>query len=131
MAATLSEDELTTLRDVALGATLIVHTASENTYELQITDKQGATLFGIGVAHGTPQTIELRYGRGLDGKNREPFCALGLGGPNSVETTNAETGVTHIDGVGAVEITHEQGRIDYDENVVAVENEGERTLKLG
>lgn len=127
----LSESDYVTFKESSPQDVVHLETASGNKYEIRLTEKKGATWFGIGVQNSSPVLFELRGGRGVDGDNDTPYIALGIGGKNSVKETDKSEGVTHIEGIGHVKIHRERGKISYDENVVSFENEGSFEVKLG
>lgn len=131
MTELLSESEYEAFREAQVGETVTVETKEGGAYALRVTEWKGATLVGVGVVGGAPSVIELRGGRGRDADAEQPWVALGIGGPESVETTDVETGVTHIEGVGDVAVTQERGTVSYDEEVVVFERRGQEPVTLG
>lgn len=127
----LSDADYSTFKESNPQDTVHIKTANGNEYQIRLTEKKGATWFGIGVQNEAPVIFELRGGRGVDGNNDRPYIALGIGGKNSVVETEKTEGVTHIEGFGHVKIHRESGRISYDEEVISFENEGSFEVKLG
>lgn len=115
---------------------LIEITTNEgNVYKITLRKRIGGTWKGVACKIEKEKSqlfhCELRYGKGFDGDNDEPFIAVSRGQEVKNEEMERYVVTAESEDMDDFILNHESYTISYDEHVVNLEHYGQRELKLG
>lgn len=137
MSTNLKESEFQELSNSKPMDLIEITTNEGNVYRITLEKRVGGTWKGIGRNIDSKKDknqlfyYELRYGKGVDGNNNEPFIAVSRA--PEIETKKIEKYVVTAESedIDDFILNSESGTVSYDEYVVDLEHYGKQKLKLG